>query len=151
MTIRRFLATLVSVLMLTSWAIPAAARTPPVAYPTVTGIAFTWTPADSTGTCHMTATATLSTPVTTTTRVTAVWSITAISPAGETWVYRPFWTTPPVGATTLGPWAIGACSVDGARYVSTGVDLYQGTRIGSRSQPYSSWSRSLPGYVCTAR
>jgi hypothetical protein len=149
--IRRIVALLACLLVAMASATPAQARTVTPTYPTLTGIALTWTPADSTGTCHMTASATLSAPVTATTRVTAVWSFTAISPAGETWVYRPFWgTTPAVGATSVGPWAIGACSSDGAAYVSTRVDLYQGTRIGPKSRPYTSLTRDLPGYVCRA-
>jgi hypothetical protein len=148
---RRALAVLASLVMLLGWAVPAHARPVVVQYPTITNIAFTWTSADATGTCHNTTVATLSAPVTSTTRVTARWTLIAISPANEVWTYQMWLGSPAVGSATVGPWTLGACSSDGARYTSVRIELFKGTNVKRTAQPYTSKVASFsPGYVCTA-
>jgi hypothetical protein len=136
--------------MLVGWAAPAQAGRAVVEYPTITAIAFTWTPADAGGTCHNTTVGTLSAPITATTRVTARWTLTAISPSGDVWPYQMWIGSPAVGSSSVGPWTIGACSSDGARYVSVRIELFKGTRVSRTAMPYTAKTVTFAaGYVCT--
>lgn len=147
---RAILVLLGCLVVLLGLAPPAQARPVVVEYPTVTAITFTWTPADAGGTCHNTTVATLSAPVTESTRVTARMTLTAISPAGDVWPYQMFLGSPAVGSATIGPLTMGACSSDGARYVSVRIELFKGTRVMRTSLPYTSRTLALtPGFVCT--
>lgn len=146
------LALLASLLMLLGWAAPVQARPATVEYPTVTEIGFTWTPADVSGVCHNTTVATLSAPVTSTTRVTARWTLTAISPADDVWTYQMWLGSPAVGSSNVGPLTMGACSSDGARYVSVRIELFKGTRVTRTALPYTSKTMTFTeGYVCAPR
>jgi hypothetical protein len=148
----KMLALLASLLMLLGWAAPAQARQPTVEYPTITGITVTWTPADAGGTCHNTTVGTLSAPVTSTTRVTARWTLTAISPTGEVWPYQMWIGSPAVGSSQVGPWTLGACNYDGARYVSVRIELFKGTRVSRTAVPYTARTLTFTdSYVCTPR
>ena len=148
----KLLALLASLLMLLGWAAPAEARPATVEYPTITEIAITWTPADANGDCHNTTVGTLSAPVTSTTRVTARWTLTALSPAGEVWPYQMWIGSPAVGSSKVGPFSMGACSADGASYVSVRIELFKGTRVSPKAVPYTAKTLSItPGYVCTHR
>jgi hypothetical protein len=146
----RMLALLAGLMMLLAWAAPAQARPATVEYPTITEITFTWTPADARGDCHNTTVGTLSAPVTSTTRVTARWTLTAISPSGDVWPYQMWMGSPAVGSSTVGPWTLGACSEDGARYVSVRIELFKGTRVSRTALPYTAKTLTFrEAYVCT--